>query len=150
MVGVTINALPTITSPRNEPLQTLDVTFSEAISAATFTSDDLTLTRDGQAVALTGVTITPLGATNTTFRIAGLEATATASAASVSWTPSPEKGVAAYLVTWGTAENPGTQNVRVLQPKVTLPGVKAGAVVRVKAVNAKGMEGWDWARAVVK
>jgi len=83
-------------------------------------------------------------------RIAGLEATATAAAANVSWTPSPEKGVAAYLVTWGTAENPGTQNLRVLQPKVTLPGVKAGTIVRVKAVNAKGMEGWDWAKTVVK
>ena len=26
----------------------------------------------------------------------------------------------------------------------------AGTVVQVKAVNAKGLEGWDWARGVVK
>ena len=29
-------------------------------------------------------------------------------------------------------------------------GWQYGTLVRVKAVNAKGMEGWDWARAVVK
>jgi hypothetical protein len=31
-----------------------------------------------------------------------------------------------------------------------LAGASAGTEVRVKAVNAKGLEGWDWARAVVQ
>ena len=39
---------------------------------------------------------------------------------------------------------------RVTQPRASLPGVAAGTAVRVKAVNAKGLEGWDWARAVVR
>ena len=67
----TISPLPTITVP----VQTVDVTFSEAINAATFTSDDLTLTRDGQSVALTGVTVTQVNPT--TFRIAGLQGVTT-------------------------------------------------------------------------
>jgi Peptidase family M28 len=82
-------------------------------------------------------------------RITGLEATAAGSAAAVAWTPSPETGVTGYIVSWGPEE--GTpKTVRVTQPKATLPGVAAGTPVRVKAVNAKGLEGWDWARAQVR
>ena len=79
-------------------------------------------------------------------RIAGLEATAT----SASWTPSPEAGVSGYLVTWGPADNPGLHSLKVTQPKATLTGATRGQIVRVKAINAKGMEGWDWAKAVIK
>ena len=40
--------------------------------------------------------------------------------------------------------------MRVTKPSATLTGVNAGTIVSVKAVNAKGMEGWDWGRATVK
>jgi len=70
--------------------------------------------------------------------------------ASISWTPSPEKGVTGYIVAFGTASKPEAQQVRVVKPTVTLTGVPAGASVAVKAVNAKGLEGWDWARVVVR
>jgi hypothetical protein len=40
--------------------------------------------------------------------------------------------------------------MRVTQPKATLSSAPAGTVVRVKAVNRKGMEGWDWAGTSVK
>ena len=83
-------------------------------------------------------------------RIVDLQATATSTGASASWTPSPETGVTGYLVTWGPAANPAQRTVRVTQPKAALPGATAGTVVRVKAVNAKGLEGWDWATAPVK
>jgi len=83
-------------------------------------------------------------------RLAGLTATVAPAGAALSWTPSPETGVTGYLVTWGPADNPALHTMRVTQPKATLPGVKAGTAVRVKAVNAKGFEGWDWASAVVK
>ena len=79
-------------------------------------------------------------------RITGLEATATAA----SWTPSPETGITGYLVTWGPADNPGLHSLKVTQPKAALTGAAAGQIVRVKAINAKGMEGWDWARASIK
>lgn len=35
------------------------------------------------------------------------------------------------------------------QPRVTLPRIAALTVVSVKAVNARGLEGWDWARTTV-
>ncbi len=37
----------------------------------------------------------------------------------------------------------------VTQPRVTLPRIAALTVVSVKAVNARGLEGWDWARTTV-
>ena len=58
--------------------------------------------------------------------------------------------MAAYIVTWGPADNPALHTLRVTQPRAKLAGAAAGTAVRVKAVNGKGLEGWDWARAVVK
>jgi Tol biopolymer transport system component len=66
----------------------------------------------------------------------------------VSWTPSPEKDVRSYLVAYGAEDAPAKQ-LSVKAPRVSLPPLAAGTVVRVKAVNAKGLEGWDWARVVV-
>jgi hypothetical protein len=37
-----------------------------------------------------------------------------------------------------------------MKPAATLPGISPGTIVSVKAVNAKGLEGWDWARVMVK
>ena len=36
------------------------------------------------------------------------------------------------------------------KPGATLSNVAAGTQIAVKAVNSKGLEGWDWARTVVK
>jgi Peptidase family M28/Fibronectin type III domain/WD40-like Beta Propeller Repeat len=72
------------------------------------------------------------------------------SSASLSWTPSPEKGVTGYIVSYGPAAKPEAQQVRVVKPSVTLSGISPGTSVAVKAVNAKGLEGWDWARVVVR
>ena len=36
-----------------------------------------------------------------------------------------------------------------MQTRVTLPRVPPGTIVSVKAVNARGLEGWDWARVTV-
>jgi Tol biopolymer transport system component len=83
-------------------------------------------------------------------RIAGLQATANGGVARMSWTAAPETAITGYLVTWGPADNPSLHTTRVQKPEATLSGAPAGTRVRVKAVNGKGMEGWDWARAVVK
>jgi len=78
-------------------------------------------------------------------RLANLQATAGAGAAAVTWTASSETGVTGYVVSWGPEDAAST--LRVTQPRTSLPGVAAGTPVRVKAVNAKGLEGWDWAIA---
>ena len=40
--------------------------------------------------------------------------------------------------------------MRVVKPAATIPGAAPGMVVSVKAVNARGLEGWDWARVTIK
>jgi hypothetical protein len=74
----------------------------------------------------------------------------TASATTVTWTPSPEKGISSYLVTYGPENAPPTGRVTAKTARAALPAVPAGTVVAVKAVNAQGLEGWDWARVVVR
>jgi hypothetical protein len=73
----------------------------------------------------------------------------TGSAAALSWTPSPEKGVTSYIVAYGTAADPLRRRVIVAHPRVALPQIGPGSVVSVKAVNARGLEGWDWARVTL-
>jgi Tol biopolymer transport system component len=70
--------------------------------------------------------------------------------AQLSWRPSPEKGVTGYIVSYGPAANPDAQQTRVTSPNVTLPKVTPGTIVSVKAVNEKGLEGWDWARTEIQ
>jgi hypothetical protein len=83
-------------------------------------------------------------------RITGLQASASRGRVTVSWTASPETGITGYLVAWGPPDNPSLRTSRVTEPKATLEGAGPGTSVRVKAVNAKGMEGWDWARTTVR
>ena len=58
----------------------------------------------------------------------------------VSYTPSSTPGVA------GMAR----KTVRVTEPRAMIPSIAVGTVIMVKAVDDKGNEGWDWAKAVVK
>jgi Tol biopolymer transport system component len=73
----------------------------------------------------------------------------TGTVASLSWTPSPEKGVTSYLVAYGPPSNPQQHRITVAAAHAMLPQVTAGTVIAVKAVNARGMEGWDWARITI-
>jgi hypothetical protein len=61
----------------------------------------------------------------------------------VKWTASPEKNTRSYIVSYGRREE------RVTQPRINLSGLKPGDVVMVRAVNSRGMEGWDWSRVTV-
>jgi hypothetical protein len=72
------------------------------------------------------------------------------STATVSWRPSLEKGVTGYIVAYGPADKPEAQQTKVVKPTVTLTNAQAGTVVSVKAINAKGLEGWDWAKTVIR
>jgi hypothetical protein len=75
---------------------------------------------------------------------------ASATSTTVSWSASPESGIASYVVTYGPADAAPTRRLTVSAPRTSLPALPAGTVVSVKAVNAKGLEGWDWARIRVK
>jgi hypothetical protein len=70
--------------------------------------------------------------------------------AKLTWTPSPEKSVRSYILAYGPAPSPLKNRMTVLKPEATLAGIEPGTIVSVKAVNAKGLEGWDWAKTVVK
>jgi hypothetical protein len=73
----------------------------------------------------------------------------TGAVASLSWTPSPEHDVASYIVAYGPAADPLRRTVTVTRAQATLPQIAAGTIVSVKAVNARGLEGWDWAKTIV-
>ena len=70
-------------------------------------------------------------------------------AARVSWKPSPEKGVTGYIVAYGPESNPEAQQLKVSTASATVAKVTPGTVISVKAVNNRGLEGWDWARVKV-
>jgi hypothetical protein len=83
-------------------------------------------------------------------RLKDLKAATGAAGVDVTWTPSLEKGVTKYVVAYGPANDPLRTRITVTSAKATLPKVPAGTQIAVKAVNARGLEGWDWARTVVQ
>lgn len=81
-------------------------------------------------------------------RLKDVKVERTGSAASVAWTPSPEKGVGSYIVAYGPKTDPYRKRVTVSAPRAKLDQIAAGDIVNVKAVHAQGLEGWSWATAV--
>jgi ELWxxDGT repeat protein len=75
-VQPTVQSISGVTSTsRRQPLQQVEVTFSESIDITTLTASDIVLTRDGVAVALSGLDITSSG--NGKYLIKGLAAAQT-------------------------------------------------------------------------
>ncbi len=73
-------------------------------------------------------------------------------AVELAWAPSPEKGVVSYLVAYGPAGDPMAHTLTVREPRARLTvRVDAGGAlhVAVKAVDRRGLAGWDWARTTV-
>ncbi len=84
-------------------------------------------------------------------RITGLTvAPRSGSEARVQWTASPESGVRSYEVAYGPADEAPRRRLTTREPRVSLSGVAAGWVVRVRAVSDRGTSGWDWARAEIQ
>ena len=83
-------------------------------------------------------------------RLKEVTATATGTGASVTWTPAVEKGVSAYIVRYWPAGQAQHRELRVTATRATVPGVKAGDAVWIKAVNNAGFESWDWQRTSVR
>ena len=73
----------------------------------------------------------------------------TGGTAALSWAPSAEKGVASYVVAYGPKTDPLRHRMPAADPHITLPQIAPGTIVSVKAINANGLEGWDWARVAV-
>jgi hypothetical protein len=69
--------------------------------------------------------------------------------AALSWTPNPEKGITGYIVAWGPPGRPESQQMRVTKPAAVVKAAP-GTIVSVKAVNQRGLEGWDWARTTIR
>ena len=69
-----VSSIGPVTTPRTTPVSTVPVVLSNAIDPTTFTSDDLSLTRNGAPVSLAGagVTVTPVAGSSTNFTIGGL------------------------------------------------------------------------------
>ena len=82
-------------------------------------------------------------------RLKDLKAARTPSGVEVTWTPSPESGVKQYIVAYGPEATPLQTRVTVTAGKAVLPALPAGTHVAVKAVNGRGLEGWDWVRTIV-
>ena len=66
-----------------------------------------------------------------------------------SWTPAVESDVTDYIVCYGPPSEPERNELSVTEARAPLPGAVPGSVVLVKAVNSRGLEGWDWARGTV-
>lgn len=81
-------------------------------------------------------------------RLTGVTATRGADGSvDVKWNPAVERGVASYRVRWEDAEGK-TGGMRVVKGTTArLTSVPEGATIQVRAIAARGLEGWDWARA---
>ena len=63
------------------------------------------------------------------------------------WRAAAERGVASYRVRWEDA-NGTVGGMRVVKGTTArLTAVPEGATIQVRAIGARGLEGWDWARA---
>jgi hypothetical protein len=83
-------------------------------------------------------------------RLTNLTATRAGSGVTLSWDASPETGIRSYVVAYGPVDDPLRTRVNVTAPTAMLPALPAGTQVAVKAVNDKGLEGWDWARTEIR
>jgi hypothetical protein len=81
-------------------------------------------------------------------RLTGLTATRGAGGTvDARWNAAVERGVASYRVRWEDADGkPGGMRV-VKGTTARLTGVPKGAMIQVRAIGARGLEGWDWAGA---
>jgi hypothetical protein len=63
------------------------------------------------------------------------------------WKAAVERGVSGYRVRWESPEGK-VGGMQVLKGTTArLRGVPRGATIQVRAIGARGLEGWDWARA---
>ncbi len=86
---------------------------------------------------------------NSPSRLRDLTAKASGTGAALTWQASPERDIRQYIVTWQPNGGAAGRMV-VTSPSATIANAPAGTEVHVRAVNARGIEGWDVARAIVQ
>jgi len=92
-----------------------------------------------------------MGLASSPSRLTGLKVErAKTGALNVSWTPSPEKGIVTYIVAFGPPGKPMAHTLTATTPHAQLPAGSGPLQVAVKAVNARGLASWDWARTTVQ
>src|SRR5690606_36059606 len=79
-------------------------------------------------------------------RLTGLEVARRGRDGEATWAPAVEADVRPYVVGYRTARGE-VRTPPVQAPPARACDVPAGAEILVKAVNERGLEGWDWARA---
>ncbi len=77
-------------------------------------------------------------------RLTGVDYQRHSGSIEVWWNPAVESDVTHYVVAYGPPSNPFQTFVTVNDPHVMLADAEPGSVIAVKAVNSRGMEGWDW------
>lgn len=82
-------------------------------------------------------------------RLRDVKATRSGTGVAVEWTPSPEKNIVSYEITYGAPGASKPTRLTATTPRATLPAVPAGTEIAVRAVNGRGLTGWDWARIIV-
>jgi hypothetical protein len=66
----------------------------------------------------------------------------------VRWTASPEVSISHYLIRYQATDGQWI-SVKTKETTTKLSGLKAGSTVEMKAINAAGLEGWDWAKVTI-
>jgi hypothetical protein len=126
-------------------------------------SHDLLEFENHQLIAETAKTTvaTLIAMASSPSRVTDLNVERAGTGVRVWWTPSPEKDVTSYVVEYsqgaqgargaqgaqGAQGAAGARRMSVSTSSALLPAVPSGTVISVKAVNARRLEGWDWARA---
>ncbi len=129
-----IGSYPVLGNPHyHQPHDVLETINHQLVAEVSRTTVATLMLLASSPSRLTGLTVTPSGAR------------APQATVGITWTPSPERDVVRYQVTWGPETDPGRHEVRVTEPRATLSGIPAGAVIRVRAENSRGLKGWDWA-----
>jgi len=64
----------------------------------------------------------------------------------IQWTASPERSVVSYVVEYTPVGANQKQRLTTREARATVPNVAPGSEIAVKAINSRGLEGWDWAR----
>lgn len=92
---------------------------------------------------------TLMALSNAPSRVTGLAAERNGSGVQLRWNASPESDVEAYIVEVGA---PGAEprTMRVTEPRASLTNARAGDIVRVHALNARGLRSWDRAEMVMR
>jgi Tol biopolymer transport system component len=81
---------------------------------------------------------------NAPSKVTGLEAVPQArNSLRISWNASPENDIDHYLVRY-TGQNGDDITVQARNTNITVRDVAEDSPIAVKAVNSRGIEGWDW------